>query len=696
MHGQRYLAVLAVAVAVAMLAPVSFSASPLNGFLSTYMPNSTIGSSSFYSQSFNGSSYTIVQLPGINKYLVLLNSSGSYSFVTNASTAYDVLSPFLSDKYYPTASTIAELNSSMQIYRREAGVAINDCVSTTGVSLFDCTGQSLNTCLVNTCQRIPICGGAQKSPQSALEQYGVPSPFATGIYNLSLNYTRLNVSYNDYFYALSHINDTNAATMIQRLSLDTSNISETSTALSQNPLFSPPPNEPTCNPSLPVSQQPWYCVDGLFCSEINFNSTALSNVKSIIATMQLSLPSQPGIEAISSNSSKLASNYVSAYLLNKNGERFSALINSYYPEYNSLVGGSSALLAKYDNASLQSAVDRLESQFSAVQLAGANQSLAEVNGTLRALFANTLSIYGNASATYNQIYSISQNNTASLLASELSYRREPNKLVSLAREQQAINLQLDSGITSNDVASIETQVQSIRVESALYFAPFTLPYMVKALEGPFITSMLESGMQPVQQKISAAPSYAALETFIVDLIIIIIIFVAVYLKVFRKRKHAGKELAWAFVFIVLVALMAIDVYGSYASAVGANSFLPFNHFINSVRASNTTYIALNGSAASNASIGACASTISAYLSKASKTVRVLKLNNDSCVVGSNSSTLGVKCYDNILISGTPVIYISQSPSSSITYKGLYGTVLYSSGPASAGAECTLGTLFRNA
>ena len=384
------------------------------------------------------------------------------------------------------------------------------------------------------------------------------------------------------------------------------------------------------------------------------------------------------------------------YCSNADCGDFCALINSYYPEYNSLVGGSSALLARYGNASLQSSVDRLESQFSAVQLAGANQSIAEVNATLRALFANTLSIYGNASATYNQIYSISQNNTASLLASELSYMREPNKLVSLAREQQAINLQLDSGITSNDVASIETQVQSIRVESALYFAPFTLPYLAKVLEGPFITSMLESGMQPVQQKISAAPSYAALETFIVDLIIIIAIFAAVYLKVFRKKKHAGKELAWAFVFIVLVALMLIDMYGSYASAVGANSFLPFNHFINSVRASNTTYIALNGSAASNASIGACASTISAYLSKAGKTVKRLNLDNDSCVMGSNSSVLGTTCYNNILAAGTPVIYISQSPSSSITYKGLYGTVLYSSGPASSGAECTLGTLFRNA
>ena len=49
----------------------------------------------------------------------------------------------------------------------------------------------------------------------------------------------------------------------------------------------------------------------------------------------------------------------------------------------------------------------------------------------------------------------------------------------------------------------------------------------------------------------------------------------------------------------------------------------------------------------------------------------------------------------MLNSNKPVIFITQSQESNITYKGLYGTVLYASGNVTTGSSCTLASLFKN-
>jgi hypothetical protein len=116
--------------------------------------------------------------------------------------------------------------------------------------------------------------------------------------------------------------------------------------------------------------------------------------------------------------------------------------------------------------------------------------------------------------------------------------------------------------------------------------------------------------------------------------------------------------------------------------------------MNTLKASGNAYIALNGSAGSNASIISCANTMQGYLADAGKSVQIIRLTNYSCVSGSNISVLGLNCYNNILNSGKPVILISQSRQNQIVYKGLYGTVLYASGNVTAGSSCLLSTLFK--
>jgi hypothetical protein len=661
-----------------------------NAYLSNYVDNATLGASSFYNTTLNGNNYVIVQLPGKDRYIVLQSGvSGNYSFVTDTFTIQSILTPFLTNKYYPSASDLAALNSSVRASEDYSSANLTTCLVETGLNQYTCT--LANTCF--SCQSVPVC-------KKVLNAIGGPaSPFGYGIINFESNYTRLNNSYNSFFSLLGSINPGNAGTVISGLSSALSNITAISKVINNNPIFPPPPGTSfsTCPTGGNPLNAPWYCVAIGFCSVIPFNNTALSNANTKLSSLQSKLPSGTGIALISVNSSVISQNYINERLQSENGAAFNSLVANLTPRFNAVVNKSDSLLSKYDNATLSASLHALENQFSIVLSAGVNQDIGIANKTLQGLLANTTRVYNSANSSYNQVYGISSNNTASLLADQLSYQQVPFKLAMLANQQQNINTQLNKGISSNDVNSLVPSLQSIRVESALYVAPLTAGYMIKVLDTPFIVALLGPSSGTVPAKIMKAPLFASVETLIVDILILVVVFVIVYIKLIRKGKlkHKRGQRLWAIVFAVLIALIALDVYSTYTYATNANSFLPFNYFLNSVKASGNVYIALNGSAASNSSIGACVSTISSYLTKASKTVQVIRLTNYSCVSGSNISVLGLSCYDKILSSNKPVILISQSQSSNITYKGLYGTVLYASGNVTVGSYCTLGTLFRN-
>jgi hypothetical protein len=660
----------------------------LSSFLSKYIPTGIIINSTYTNQSLNGNNYVVMQLPQSGGYVVVISYNGNYSLVTNSTTIDSILTPLLTNQYYPNNATINYLNSSMHMYQKYGAANISDCLQETGLNSQTCT--LANTC--QACQSTPVC-------KDVFDQVGGPSsPFGLGIINFSNDDNQLNTNYSNYYSVLSKISRANAGTTIAALSRISSNISGIASNLGKNPIFPPPSNTTfaECPAGQSASSQPWYCIAVGFCTTIPFNSSQISGIKNTLNNLQAKLPTAVALSSISFNSSQLSQSYINAALSNQNGAAFAALINSYYPQYNSIINKSDMLLIKYNNVSLNASIGVLQVEFSAIKRLGTNQSINVANTILASLIANSTRIYNSANASYYQVYSISENNSAAILADQLSYQQTPSELAILGNRQAAINIELNSRVNSNQIAAIIPSVQSIRVESAVFVAPITVGYMIKTLDTSFIDALSGSGTPP--QKIAMAPVYAALESIIIGILILIIIFLIVYVKVIRKGKAKNKnsKMMWMAVFAVLVVLVALYIYATFAYASNANSnFLPFNYFKNTVKASTNVYIALNGSAATNTSIAACTTTIRDYLSGEGKSVQVIKLTNYSCVSGGNISTLGLDCYGNILSSGDPVILISQSKSSSIVYKGLYGTVLYANGDAATGSSCILGTLFRN-
>ena len=687
--------------------------SGLSAYLSNYIPNAVISNSTFFgNQILNGNSYIIMKLPKQNSYIVMANKSSSYTIITNATAINNVLTPFLAVNYRPSAATINYLNSTMRAYENYSNGNLSACLIATGIynlqtkSSYVCnvtiTPASITTCLQNTCDTVPICGGHLRSPaQSELQAFGIPSPFSNGVQNLSVMNNVLLNDYQSYFSLLSKINATNSGTTISKLSSIAANISAIAGSMNSNPVFPPPPNATinACNINLPPTDQPPNCIANYaqYCGPIPFNSAAMSGITAALSAIRANLPTASALMSISANSSATAKNYIGIAAQSQNGAGFASLMNTYYLQYNSIVAKAGALLPKYNNVTLNASVQVLKTEFKAIQTLGVNQSIGVANTILGSLIANSTRIYANASASYSQLYGISQNNSAALIADQLSYQQVPSKLAELADSQQTINVRLNSVISSNDMAGLVTSAQSIRVQSAVFVAPLTVGYMIKVLDTPFIGSLIGSSASSAPQLIAAAPLYAALASLIVGILLIIVIFVITYMRIIKKGKlkgNKGKQRMWMGIFAILIILVAIYTYATYAYASNANSFLPFNYYINTLKASGNAYIALNGSAASNASIISCADTIQGYIANAGKSVQIIRLTNYSCVSGSNISVLGLNCYNNILSSGKPVVLLSQSRQNLIIYRGLYGTVLYASGNVTQGSSCLLSTLFK--
>ena len=276
----------------------------------------------------------------------------------------------------------------------------------------------------DACKTVPVC-------TKVLNAFGGPvSPFGFGIFNFSQNYTRLTSDYANYFSVLSSINSANAGTSISELSTITANISQIYGVINDNPLFitPAPPNAPTCNPLASPNAQPYYCVPIGFCSSIPTDSFDVSSIQTILSNLQSEIPSQTEIVSLSVNSSKAAASIQNTYIKNKNGAAFIAMIALVSPQVSSIENKSGALLTRYNNATLSASISALKAQFSAVQSAGVSQNISSANKTLQKALANATSVYLKANASYNQVYAVSQQNTATLLAAQLSYKNVPAKL----------------------------------------------------------------------------------------------------------------------------------------------------------------------------------------------------------------------------------------------------------------------------
>lgn len=665
-----------------------------SSFLLEYIPNSIVEYSPLINITYSGDNYTIIWLNGTGTSFVVINTTNhNYAFLLNSSSISKVLTPYLIKKYYPSNSIIKNLTSFMQEYRNEAQPPLSDCLIESGTQNYQCSySGGLDACLLNTCSTVPICGG---NPQlSFLSTFGTSSPFAYGILNFSVQYSELNASYNKYLKLSNEINIQNLTQNIVGMESTLSNISSLSLKIPDNPIFPVPANMDTLQISNLCAQYsgnngPWYCYAAGLCQYTSFNSTILNNLQSLLNSVADSPVTSTSISKISLQSANLSYSFYEPVYAKQSKAEFNAMLNASAKQYSSILSKLSFVNSHYSNTLIASALTKLQQTYNTILAQGINQNITEANKTLSAVIYNAVTIYSTASAPYINLYNLSKNTTSLITIQELNYQNVPYNIAQLAMLQSSMNSRLSNQINISALTSLSNSEKIIYDNAKQISAPFSLSELAKktSIAGLILPSLNTS----ISNKIAAAPYFSMLLPLIIGIVIILLIYYFTYYKLNKKhkiKKSASVKKAWIILFLIMFIILFIWIGVSVLYAESANSFLPISSFLSNLDSSNTIFIVANNTSA--LPYEQCIASLEATLTNEGKNVEVINSTNYTCKSGSAS---GTACYNNILSSYKPTIIISNG-NASLIHKGIYGSVLYSSGAPAEGYSCLLNNLLK--
>lgn len=664
-------------------------------FLNQYISQATINNATFVNQSISNNTYIIMQIT--TGQTIVINSTKGFSLVLSNATAYAALRPYLLAKYTPNATTVNQLNSYLLSFQRTAAPPLADCLTETGLNRNTCT--VANSCY--SCLTVPLCRcallGSSCPPGISGPGGGVTGIFGTAIINFSQSYNELQNSYAAYHAVISNITPNNTYQDMLALQQAVKNISAISSALPQNPLFPLPqgfnPSTLASCPAVPLPSSPWYCKSLGYCEYLNFNQSALYNMQAEITNILSEPISNSSIMAFAETSTLSAK----AFLQPVEVKSFISLLAYYYPKYNATVLNATLLLKSFYNNTLSARLSSLESTFTQLASYNLTMNASEYNATLSQKFRNVSLEYSSLNSMYSVLKSNAANTTATVLQKELDYQIEPPTLATIAYEQQRLNNKIVSGIKSSQYNNISSTLQGIRSKIAGIGTPISMAALVKGIDGGLIGSIFSKSTSPIQSNLASGPEYAALLSLAIAIILILAFYFLTFHRLGKKQRlhlHKAAKRAWMILFIILAIIGIAYTYLTYSYAASANSFLPVSGFIKQMDSHSSIIIAQNGSI-TNASLLQCESALEQTFKSFNKSVITLTMKNFTCVSSSNANySASPYCFNQIMSAGTPIIVISQSQNSSITYKGIYGHALYASGNAASGAACYLNAIFK--
>lgn len=691
------LLLISVVPAVSLAASITPSASQ-SSLISQYVPIGVIANATFYSQSIGTGHYIIMQLGGQYKYVVFnFTNPSKPTILLNTSQIQVPLTTFLNSQFYPSNAVIGSLSGLMNEYINSTQSEFNDCMDLTGLSnpVGGCT--YANNCA--SCMTVPACN-------YVLEQSGGTSyPFAVGIMNFSENYTQLNDSYMSYFTAANGINQSNIYSKVSTLYSSAQNIAAEAIAIQQNPIFPLPANfslatlQSCVYTSTPLGQ-PWYCTvangGSGYCDQITYNWTAYNKLNQTLINLH-TLPVtgySPYAEAL--NSSTLAHSFLSVFSTQQQNQSFGTYLKAIAPQYNAIVSNVIALTNKTTNSSLTLSLNNLESVYASIRQSGASLNLTYANKTITSAMVNTTMIYARVKALYQPVYNLAQNNTAKITVEQLNYPVVPVSLATLATQQQQINEKLNGVVNATQLPIMLKQLQAISSQLSLSGPVLDMPSLVKAIDGGIVSGILSGGSGSIASKNGSAPAYSAIISLVIGIVVIGIVYMLTYHRLKRRQRlqmHQGVKKAWDMLFVALFILVIIYAVATYSYASSANQFLPVSDFLGAVHGSAQVYITYNTSAANTTASLACVKAIKSDLVSQNKSVTTITVSGISCLASSNPNLAGTDCYNNVLSSMKPVIQIDSNTNSSISYYGMYGTALHTSGSAASGPTCPLSAIF---
>ncbi|MEM3476966.1 MAG: hypothetical protein QW045_02530 [Candidatus Micrarchaeaceae archaeon] len=650
----------------------------MHAFLEQYMPNSTIAN---YSYSLEGN-YVIMN--SSKAFMVL--SLHPYSFVVNASLAYNAIYAYLLGEYNAKVfSYLQALNASINSFVASGMPSIHACLVQTGLNASSsCT--AANFCF--PCQTVPAC--------SALLSNTSTQPIITyAISNFSQQYSVYEHAYTNFENLYASTNISNAYSNAFLLSEYAEQIMSVPANLQHNPLFPIPTGFnfalfKAC-PVFVTLSSPWYCRSLSYCQPLHFNATASMQANSSIASLESMAIPNSTIKSYAENAVGLANSYMQPVLIAQKEKILSEFFNSTKPLYNSTISNATNASMHVYNSLLEGMVSSFKDEFASVQANGIYANVSLASNTMAALASKINSLSRNLSEEYANLSRAYANARSLALEKELEY---PSS-ASIASLAAMVRASAPSGkVNSTAIPMLMANLSNASASLSSINSPSTMAMFVKSTSGWFASMLAYIMPGSIASKQAAAPFYASLLPFIIGMIILLILYQATYARLSKKKrikKDKSVKMAWMKMFLILFIGVLAYSYVVYSYAASANSFLPINAFIQSVQSSKDVAILVNQNVAFNASTDSCIASVLQNLRSLGKNVSVITENNMQCNILSNSSVGSLDCINPMLLHGLPVIFINDN-GSYISYRGIYGNMLYASGSMASGPSCPIATV----
>ncbi|EQD43022.1 conserved hypothetical protein, membrane [mine drainage metagenome] len=661
----------------------------VHSFLSTYIPNSTINSSTFYNITVAGRPYSVMQIAPYK--FILINLSSPYSIVLNYSSAYPVFDSFIPNHFAPNMTLISNLQSNVTSLYNQSKANLALCITYTGLN-YTIANSSIPA--TYGCAYLSGCTSVLANSESAIF-------IEKGIQDLYNSYSAYNSSYLKFESLYGSINPTNSRTYLSPILNYTRTIAGTPASLQYNQLFPPPAGfNPNLFKNCPVTvtlSSPWYCQLLSYCPSPNFNATYTSNIQGIDNSLS-SLPvSNSSIRVITKNSTLLAYQYVEPVLKSEYGAEFSALVNYTKPLFYAALNNASYISSKVHNSTLASLVSQMNSTYMHILNLGINQNMSTSNKTISYMIKQVESTYRNISRVYYSTYNEAVSSSGAILGAELN---NPNNkaVLSLASQQQGVLAEFSQPMNYSELNNVSTAEASLTKSAKAYAAPFSMPVFVKSIDGWFMNGLAFIIPGSIGAKMAAAPIYAALLSFIIGMVLLFLFYKFTYAKLNHKhkiKKDSKVRRSWMTLFAALFVLVLIYSFITYAFASGTNSFMPLSVFINSVTSAHHLTIVLNQSYMTNTSVASCITQLQNNLALLNVKSALTTEHNYTCDgISSSNAVSTTNCLNQMLGSGAPFVAIDINTTTHISYRGAYGDELSAGGNAVSGNACYLAALFK--
>ncbi len=638
----------------------------------------------------NGDNYTLLYLHN-NPYLLANDTNDTLVFSSSEASAVAgnyIIGQAINSSYIKTAY------AQMQNYEQSSASSINSCAQVTGLS--GTVGTSFSCTLANYCES---CSAIPACKKVIVKTGGPTGAFGLGIQQFEAQYTNLTDYYAEFYSAINGINQVNAGTSVAELNGAFSQISSITKNIYQNPIFPPtanitasmfaadcglPQNIANLN-NYSLSNAPWFCNAVGYCPLTTYNYTALSSISASLSAIS-SLPiTATGAATVTANLSNNDFSYYKPILYKEKAKEYANILNTTLIGYSTLVNSSIALSAHIGNLTFVNALSALQKSYAQLSANYTSLNLTMYNKTIAVQLKNLSVSYSGINKTYSQIKGLAASNTKLIIAYQLDSAAQPSGLSAIAFSQYNINNQISGKV--NNTKATYSSLQSIN-KSLASMQPSSpaLPEAVRAVDSGIVTYMLAGSSASYAAKTMSVPSYAALISAIIGIMLLIILSI-VYMRLNKKHRIRAKPMArrnWRIIFAIAVLLFIAYVLVTYYSAASAASFAPASAFLSAVHSSKSVYVINNGT---SPGITNCSKNITAKLSAQGKATNIVNISSSGLCsingfVGNESS-----CLDHITANGYPVIVLSNSNSSSIHVYSFYGSALFASGSSSFVNEC---------